>query len=143
MKKKNELSPEDVVEVQHFVEVQEKYERFKAQHSAVFEELGTIAEEYNTALQAADKAVRSKKVACGPFQISNFRTTYHGEKLYEELGKEEFLRVGGVIKTETIYEIDKAKFEAHVAANAVPKEVVDIVKDVSPSYKKIHPIDIG
>ena len=134
---KNDLSVDDIIEVQHFMEVQAKYEEFKEKHSAVFAELQLIAEEYNTALESADKAVRAKQIACGPFRILNHSTRYDAEKLYEELGKDTFLNSGGVIKSKTIYDLDKPRFEAQVAANMIPAEVVEVVKSTAARYASI------
>lgn len=129
--------PEDEIrEVQDFLEAQAKIERLKESFPEVFEQLDHLAKEYNSALEAADKKVRALGVSCGPFDCYQTATTYDPDKLYEELGKDEFLRVGGVIKTITQYDVDKAKLEAHITSNSVPAEVVDVVKKVSPRYKK-------
>lgn len=135
-KDKSVLSVDEVPEVQHFMEVQSKIERLKEAYPEVFEKLGELAADYNQALEAADKVLRAKKASCGPFTLSSVAVTYDAEKLHEELGRAEFLKVGGQIKTVTKYDVDKAKFEAHSTSGIVPNEVIESVRTVSPRYKK-------
>lgn len=141
-KTKTERVPEsEIREVQDFLEVQAKVQRLKESFPEVFDTLNQLSQEYNAALEAADKKVRALGVSCGPFDCYQTATSYDADKLYEELGKDEFLRVGGVIKTVTKYDVDKAKLEAHITSNSVPTEVVDVVKTVSPRYKKPSKIE--
>lgn len=138
----NRIPESQIPEVEHFVEIQARVERLKEAYPEVFEQLATLQVDYNQALEAAEKVVRGKQVSCGPFNIFQTRTSYDAEKLYEELGKDEFLKVGGQIKTITTYDVDKAKLEAHITGGVVPKEVADNVKKVSPSYKKPEKINV-
>lgn len=143
MTQKAKRIPETTIpEVEHFLDVRNKVERLKEAYPEVFEQLATLATDYNQALEAADKVVRGKQVSCGPFDLYQWSTTYDAEKLYEELGKDEFLKVGGQIKTVTTYDIDKAKLEARITSGAIPGEVVTIVKKTSPRYKKPEKINI-
>lgn len=139
--KAEQVPEESIREVQDFLEAKAKIDRLKESFPEVFETLDHLKNEYNAALQAADKKVRAMGVSCGPFTVMNTAVTYDADKLFEELGKDEFLRVGGVIKTVTQYEVDKAKLEAHITSNSVPQEVTDVVKKVSPRYKKPSPIE--
>lgn len=135
--------PEDQVpEVQHFIEVGEKIERLKEAYPEVFEQLQSLTEEFNAALESADKACRAKKISCGPFDLYQWQTKYNAEKLYEEVGRDKFLEIGGKISTVTQYDVDKAKLEAHISSGAIEKEVVDVVKETSPRYKKPEKIHI-
>lgn len=140
---KGKTVPEnDIPEVKHFLEVQKQIESLKEGYPEVFERLGQLQQDYNQALEAAEKVVRGKQVSCGPFNLYQWQTTLDAEKLYEELGKDEFLKVGGKIQTVTTYDLDKNKFEAHVTAGTVPSEVVDVVKKTSPRYKKPEKINV-
>lgn len=137
MSQKAKKVPENQIpEVEHFLQVKERIENLKEAYPEVFEQLGQLAQDYNQALEAADKVVRAKKVSCGPFDLYQWQTRYNPEKLYEELGRDEFLKVGGTIKTITTYDVDKAKLEAHITSGVIASEVVEVVRDVSPRYKK-------
>jgi len=142
MTPKTKISEKLVPEVERFIEAQERVQRLKDAYPEVFEQLDKLAEEYNASLEAADKACRSAKISCGPFVLYQTSTKYNVEKLYEELGRERFLEVGGSTKTVTVYEVDKARLEAHIAANSIPKAVLNEVREISPRYKKPEKIVI-
>lgn len=132
----------DIPEVMHFLAVKKQIDDLKEGYPEVFERLRQLQQDYNQALEAAEKAVRGRQVSCGPFNLYQWQTSLDAEKLYEELGRDEFLKVGGKIQTVTTYDLDKNKFEAHVTAGTIPKEVVDVVKKVSPRYKKPEKINV-
>jgi hypothetical protein len=138
-----QMSEEQIPEVKTFIEIQEKIDRLKAEHPGVFDQLEALTAEYNAALEAADKMVRAHKASCGPFIMYQTMTKYNAEKLYEEVGRDRFLELGGKISVVTTFDLDKAKFEAHIATgNALPAEVINVVKEVSPRYKKPEKISI-
>lgn len=129
--------PESTIpEVAVFVEAQERLERFKAAYPDLFEQLDHLVEEHNTALEAADKAVRGQQVSCGPFVMMSSTTKYDADKLFEELGRDKFLEVGGQVKTVTVYDIDKARLEAHLASGIIKPDVVATFRTITPRYKK-------
>lgn len=141
MSQKKVVPESAVPEVQQFLAVREKLHRLKESYPEVFEALDALKQEYNQALEAADKVVRAKQISCGPFDLYQFQTKYDADKLAEELGESEFLRVGGVVKTVKTYDIDKAKLEAHITSGSIDKEVVDHVRTISPRYKKPDKIE--
>lgn len=142
MSTKKILAEEDVPEVQRFLAVQSRIENLKEGYPEVFEELGMLVEEYNAALQAADKILRAKMASCGPFDMYQTQVKYDADKLYEELGKKDFLAHGGKISTVTKYEVDKPRLEAAITSGAIPEEVVKAVREISPRYKKPDPMAI-
>lgn len=142
MTKAKTVPENDIPEVKHFLEVQRQVEDLKEAYPEVFERLGQLQQDYNQALEAAEKKVRGLQVSCGPFNLYQWQTSIDVDKLYEELGRDEFLKVGGKVQTVTTYDLDKAKFEAHVTSGGVPKEVVDVVKKTSPRYKKPEKINL-
>lgn len=135
-KQAKRIPESEVPEVLRFLEAKRKLDALREGYPEVFESLQYISEEYNAAIEAADKILRAKQVSCGPFDLFQTQTTYDPDKLFQELGKEEFLRVGGSIKTVTQYEVDKAKLEAHITSNAIPEDVVKEVRKVTPKFKK-------
>ena len=142
MQPKSKTIPEgQVPEVLRFLEAKERFDNLRAAYPEVFEQLSQITEEYNASLEAAEKMVRSKQVSCGPFVLFQTQTKYDAEKLYEEVGRDRFLEVGGTVKTVTTFEIDKARLESHIAANTIPPEVVAVIREVSPRYKKPEKIN--
>lgn len=138
----NTVSEESIPEVLRFLEANDRVQSFYEKHSEIFSQLLELRGEYNAALEAAEKVVRAKRVSCGPFVAYQIQTKYDAEKLYEEVGRDRFLELGGKIQTVTTFDLDKAKFEAHVVSNNVSQEVVDTVKEVSPRYKKPEKITL-
>ncbi len=130
------VDPNEVAEVQRFLEIRSKLEEFKETHRPIFKQLEMLAEEYNTALEAADKKLRAQKVGSGPFDLFTILCNYDAELLHRELGEDDFLRVGGTIATQTVYSLNKEQFEAFVEAGQIPKEVVEVVKKETPRYHK-------
>lgn len=134
--------PEKIPEVKHFMEIEQKIKNLKEEYPGVFEELNELQEEYNTALQAADKAVRATQTSCGPFVLSQTATSYDANAFYDAVGRERFLKLGGSIQTVQQYSIDKTAFEAAAAQGKIAKDTVEVVKKVTPRYKKPDPISI-
>jgi len=131
-----------IPEVVAFLEAQQRLESLKAQYPGIFDELAELEEQYNTLLEAADKAVRASAVSSGPFELYQFKTTYNANALYDEVGREEFLKLGGSIQTVQQLDVDKKVFDANVAQNKISKALADKVKQRSPNYHKPNKICI-
>jgi hypothetical protein len=128
---------EDIPEVIDFLDAQTRLEEFRARNPQLMDEYEALLNDYNTAREAADKAVRGREVNCGPWQQLTPTVTYSGEKLYSAVGREDFVRLGGIVRTVTEYVIDKDAIEAAISANKMPKEVVEVVRHVMRKYKQI------
>lgn len=130
------LAPSQVPEVLDFMEAQDRLDEFKKKHADILVELDAIAEDYNQKLEAADKAVRARAATCGPFENYQTVTSYDAKALFELLGKEKFIQVGGKLGTETTYNVDKARIEASISKNLIPADVIERFKKESPRYHK-------
>lgn len=126
--------PEEVPEVQEFLEAQEQLEDFKKQHLDIFREYETLVDNYNTKLGAADKTVRSEDVTCGPWDRYTEVETVDWQKLFEMVGRDTFLDIGGNIKTQTVYEGNKDKLKKAIAGNQVSAEDANHIIKVSGRY---------
>lgn len=135
-----ELRVEEVPEVQSFIAADAAVESFRTKHKKLFEEFTNLAEYRNSALEAADKILRSKEASCGPFRLINILEKYNAGKLLEEIGEKDFYRVGGVAKQVIEYSLDDSKFLPFVAADEFPEEVLEIVRTRIPRFKKIEKI---
>lgn len=129
--------PEDQVpEVVQFQEAKRNYEEYKEQNAPIVDTLEHLQAEYNRALEAAEKVVRSKQINSGEFQVISQSVTYDWDKLVEEIGVEDFRKMGGTLTTTTEFEIDKRVFEAQIAAGRIPASVVEKVGKTVLRYKK-------
>jgi hypothetical protein len=129
-------SVSEVPEVSAFVETLAQLEAFKTQNSMVFDQYEQIVGEYNQKLEAAEKMVRQLGVSCGPFDLYQFNTSYDPKALYDTVGHDRFLQVGGSVHTEKVYKVDKAKVEVAIQQGRVPPEAIEAFKTVSPRYHK-------
>ena len=125
---------EQIAEVAQFMAAAERLESFKEKHARLFSELAEITADYNQKLEAADKASRQHKVSCGPFTMFQVQRSYDAKSLYDILGQEDFLAVGGTVSTQRVYDVDKPRLNAAVASGKLPKEVLDLVVKETPKY---------
>lgn len=130
----NPVDPNTIPEVVAYREIKEMIDIFKKRHDHVFSAYDKLLDELSQKRGAADKVVRAKEVSCDDWDLYQFQTKINPDKLYNALGMDDFLRVGGTTSTQTIYQVDKAKLEAAVARGEVPKEVADEVIVRSPRY---------
>lgn len=136
MAKAPEKDPKDIPEVVEFITARDTLLEFKNDHPEVFEMLGELTERYNTALEQADKACRQLEVSCGPFDLYQTTTKYNAEELYNAIGRDKFLAVGGKLETVTTYALDKNLFAAKVSQGQVDKTIADSVCKKTPCYHK-------
>jgi len=134
--KARHVSISEIPEVSAFIETLAQLEAFKAQNSGVFEQYEQIIGEHNQKLEAADKMVRQLGVSCGPFDLYQYGTSYDPKALYDAVGHDRFLQVGGSNHTEKVYKVDKAKVEVAIQQNQIPNEAVESFKTVAPRYHK-------
>jgi hypothetical protein len=67
---------------------------------------------------------------------------YDGEKLYSAVGREDFVRLGGIVRQVNEYVIDKGTIEAAIAGNRLPQQIVDLVRTVGRKYKSIPKVEL-
>lgn len=121
-----------VVEAEHnpkvaaLIEVEEAIKVFKAKHYAMLHVLEGLCERYNQLLEDAEKDVRAKKINCGPFTVCGYDVRVDVDKLFEELGEEDFKNVGGTMEKKVVLGIDKKKFEALVESGQIPEEITEL-----------------
>lgn len=141
-KRLNEVPLTEIPEVAAFNEVQERYKAFRGSNPEFFKYLDQLAEEFNDKREAAEKATRSREVTCGDFHLYQFSTKYHPEALYQAMGHQRFLSLGGELHTQTIYQVDKARVEAAIKSGDIPKEVAEQVRTRDPRYHKPNKLEL-
>jgi hypothetical protein len=137
MKKIEEVPVHEIPEVLEFLDANERLEEFKARNPELLSQLAILIEDYNNAMENADKAVRAKGVNCGPWEQLTPSVKYDGEKLYSAVGREDFVRLGGVVRQINDYVIDKGVIEAAISANRLPQQIVELVRTVGRKYKSL------
>jgi hypothetical protein len=130
------VSPAEMPAVIEFLDAQAALEEFRQEHAVVFEQLAQLTERYNSCLEQAEKSCRQASVTCGPFQLYQFTTKYDPEALYNAVGREAFLELGGSVGTKVSYEVDRGRLEAAIAQGKLPEETVTVVRKETPCYRK-------
>ena len=133
--KTKEVDPRDIPEVVDFIDADGKLKDFREQYADVFEQYNKLVEERNTKLENAEKVVRAHKVTCGPFVLYQYQTKFNAQAFFDAVGREDFLKLGGEIKTVPQYSVDKKQFEAFAAQKKIAQSVIDVVVEISPRYK--------
>lgn len=125
-----------IAAVQLVVDLRAEINALRAEHPEVFSCLDDLLDRYNTAVSEAEKVVRAEGVTCGPFENFSVSVKYDAAKMYEELGEEMFLEVGGSMPTKVVYELDRGRVEAAIASGKIPEETLEHFRSVSRSYHK-------
>lgn len=126
--------PEEIPEVLEYIKAEIELRRFITSHQKVFDDFSQIVGAVNSARSQADKAVRAEDVSCGPWDRYQVQVSYDARALYEAMGREGFLEVGGKLNTTTTYDVDKAKVKAAIARGDISKSVAEVVRKETPKY---------
>lgn len=133
---------EAIPEVAAFQEVKNRFVAFKQANPQFFEFLESLAEEYNDKLEAAAKAVRDQGVRCGDFDLYQWQEKVNAEQLYQSMGYENFMAVGGKMSTVTVYEADKSRVKGFIASGKIPPEVAEVVFKREPRFHKPEKVNL-
>lgn len=129
---KKEIS--EIPEVAAFEESKQMLEAFKTRYIQIFESYEHLVADANQKLEAADKVVRAKEISCGDWDLYQYQTKVDAEALFNALGMDKFLQVGGKTTTKTVYDADKARIEASAARGDISKNIATDVLKQSPRY---------
>ena len=134
MAKKLKIS--DIKEVETFVAAQERLEKIREMYEQELNIFTIVAEEYNTALVAADKAVRATGCSCGPFELTSVSESYDPQMLRDLLGERGFYENGGGARTVVTLEVDKNKIKAAIINGKIPEDIAERCIKRTLRYKK-------
>lgn len=115
-------------------------DQFKIENAEVLKTYQELLDELEQTRQVADSAMRGVDASYGHWDRYMEKKTYNAAALYEALGPTEFLKLGGVIKKEPVYEIDPKTAEIAIAAEKIPKEIVEKFRKITPSYRAPKPV---
>lgn len=122
-----------------------EFERFEKAQEALEEALGPIQgiiEEYNAALEEADGAVRARGISIGDFKIAREFDEYNADKLFELVGEEKFLELGGAETMVRKLSVDKIKLRSFIAAGKLPRLVIDQIQTRQRQYSTPKPLKL-
>lgn len=135
-------TPAEVPEVSDFLASFGRMQAFIAGHPDVVRQLEILSGDYNQKLEAAALACRNQDVSCGPFELYQHSVKYNSQQLYDLIGEERFLLVGGTKNTKTVYDVDKARLEMAIDQGKIPSDVVEAIRTINPSYHSPKKIEL-
>ena len=133
-------TPDEIPEVKEYETALKVLRMHEEDHAEVFSAHRELAEEVNQKLQKADAAVRAKGVNCGDFRISSVAVKYDVERLFQIIGKEAFLELGGASQTRVSWDLDKAKLELAAETGKIPTDVVEAIRTITMRYSVPKPV---
>jgi len=131
------LSTEEVPEVHCLLEAEQELQKHIASNPDFYRKLSELATKRNGLAAIADAKVREMGVSCGPFVMLRSSKEINVEKLFEELGDDQFKTFGGYTETVVSYKIDRARFLSYADSEAIPKEILDTCVTDKHQYKKL------
>jgi hypothetical protein len=142
MSRMSEVPVEEIPEVAAFVDVQQRYQAFRESNKAYFEYLDALTAEYTDKFTAASTAVRGRGVSCGPFEKYQVQVTYDADMLYDLVGRDKFLELGGVEKKVTVRSVDKKRVEMFIKSGKLGEEETKAIKKESPRYRSLPELKV-
>ena len=124
------------VKVGEFIDAEDALREFKEEHAPLFDQLRELTERYNAALEQAEQVCRAREVSCGPIDLYQYTTKYDATALYNAVGRDQFLALGGQLSTVTEYSVDKGRLEAAIAQNKIAADVVPQIRKETPNFHK-------
>ncbi len=120
----NDRPVESVPEVAEYERALAYYRQVREQNKAFFEQFDALVEDLNTKRQAAEKAVRSKSISCGGFHLYQIATKVDADAIYDSIGRDKFLQIGGEEITVIERKISKDAVKAAIAQKIVSEDEV-------------------
>lgn len=133
---------EEIPEVAAFEEVKQRLQAVRDANVDFFSQLDELSEEYNDKLSAAVRATKAQGVSSGSIILYQYGTRYDAEVLYQSLGHQGFLNVGGKVSQVAEYTIDKPRFESAHKSGQITDEIYERVVTKQPRFKKPGEVNI-
>jgi len=139
------VAPSKIPAVKAFMKALDAIRELEEQYPDAFEKFRALAAVHNLCGEAASKVVRSlctaeRGVTTGPWDLYQYRPKYDAAVLYEAVGRQKFVAMGGIIASPETRDIDKERFVALVAAETVPPELAARVTTYTPIFHEPKPI---
>jgi len=141
--------PTEIPEVEDYMDMLETWDRFKKDTTIYSTTVASVMErayQYVEQLEAlrdqADKAVRAAGCSCGPFELNSSTLKIDWDKIHAFRGREGFLKVGGVIKTQNTCKGDINRYLAAKAQGFITPEEASEYEGNDAKFKVIKPYNL-
>lgn len=116
-----------------------KLAAFEGEHGDIFEAYDLLLSELERKRQIADTTIRALDASFGPWERFSERRSYDTQTLYQLVGEERFLELGGTVTKMPVIEIERATLELAIKKKEIPKSVVTEILTITPSYRAPKP----
>jgi hypothetical protein len=138
----NDRPTDSVPEVRAYQEAIGIYRKFREDNPEFFKYLDPLIEDVNTKLEAAAKAVRSKGISCGDFHLYQKAVKVDPDKIYDALGPQRFMEIGGTEVTVKERKISRSALDAALAQKTVKEEEIGGARTVENRYHQPEKIQL-
>lgn len=145
MSKSNRIIPNDpnlsdlekaaVRAARDFDDAEKVIDMFKIENSAVLKIYQELLDDREQKRQVADAAIRATGKSISQWDAFSENKRYYPEKLYEAVGREAFLKMGGKISTVQQYEIEGQAIDLAISKKEIPEALAAEVKKVTLKYR--------
>jgi len=122
-------------EVVAYEKALQEWNDFRDANPTLFEMLDVKVADLEQKRQAAEKAVRTADVSCGPMEQTQRFMSVDGKKLLAAVGREEAVNCGANISETVTVKVDMKRYELAKAQGRVEREVAEDVEEVNTRYK--------
>lgn len=133
------IQVDEVEEVAELMTVENQLRELIESNKEFYDRLVELVNLRNEKLEMAEKHVRSLGMSCGPFIKLSESQKINAEKLFEEIGADNFQNVGGYTEVVTAYKVDRARFLSIAQRGDIPKPILDEVLKTEVRFKKPDP----
>lgn len=130
----NPVDPKSISEVVEYEEAKEMVQAFVDNNKATFEAYFNLQDILAQKREAADKVVRAQGVSVSDWDLYQYSTKINEDALFNALGMDDFLSIGGTVETKTKYIIGKTAIEAAIARKEISDELAAEVVTKVPYY---------
>lgn len=129
--------------VKSYESLEKKIRAFESEHADVFSEYYRLTTELEAKRKVADAAIRATDASFGPWERFSEKKSYDVPRLFDLIGEEKFLELGGTVDKAVVYNFDREALELNIAARKIPKSVVAEITTVTPNYRAPKPHKAG
>jgi hypothetical protein len=126
---------EAIKAIKSYETTERKISLFESTNGEVFKTYDGMLEELERKRQVADAKIRATDATFGPWERFSEQKKYDTTALYDLIGKERFLALGGTVTEMPVIELDRDKLELAIASKELSKAVVAAILKITPMYR--------
>lgn len=130
---------EAIKAIKSYETTERKISLFESENGEVFKTYDAMLDELERKRQVADAKIRATDATFGPWERFSEQKNYDTTALYDLIGKERFLALGGTVTEMPVIELERDKLELAIAEKEISKSVVSAILKITPKYRAPKP----